>query len=243
MHNHRMMSQLSTPFSMGASFSAPETTASGIPRSSNARFFASSSDADKKEGDDAKTTDEADATATDETKTEDEAATEEEAVDEKEIELKQLKEKVSELEQRLLRSYAEQENIRSIAKRDVQSARDFSIKKFAKTLLDVSDNLSRALDAVPEELRKDTEHHAVLAALYEGIEMTENGLLKSFGQNGLTKFCEEPGDVFDPTKHEALFEYPDPEKEPGTVGQVMKVGFMLNSRVLRPAEVGIIKKA
>jgi len=150
-----------------------------------------------------------------------------------------MKAQIAELKDQLLRSLAEQENIRTIAKRDIQSARDFAIKKFAKSLLDVPDNLTRALDAVP----KDEQQSEVFMQLVEGIKMTEAGLTKAFGQNGLTKFCEEPGDVFDPTKHEALYEYPDPEKEPGTVGQIMKVGYLLNDRVLRPAEVGVVKKA
>merc|ERR1712137_1343150 len=140
------------------------------------------------------------------------------------------------------RSLAEQENTRRIAKRDVDSARQFAIKSFAKSLLDTSDNLSRALEAVPEDLRKDKENHPVLATLYEGIEMTDMGLTKAFETNGLVKYAEA-GDSFDPNLHDALFEYQDPNIEPGTVGQVMKKGFMLNDRVLRPAEVGVVKKA
>lgn len=153
----------------------------------------------------------------------------------------ELEEQVKELKDQLLRALAEQENTRTIARRDVAAAKDFSIKSFAKGLLDVSDNLSRALDAVPEDHRDNKEEHAVLATLYEGIQMTDAGLNKAFQMNGLTKFCKI-GDVFDPNLHEALYEYPDPTKEAGTVGQVMKLGFMLNKRVLRPAEVGIVKK-
>ena len=153
----------------------------------------------------------------------------------------QLEAELKMVKDQLLRSLAEQENTRRIAQRDVADARNFAVKSFAKALLEVSDNLSRALDVVPEEMRKDTENHATLATLYEGIEMTESGLLKAFESNGLKKFGT-PGEVFDPNQHEALYEYPDSEKEPGTVGQVIKVGFLLNDRVLRPAEVGVVKK-
>jgi molecular chaperone GrpE len=104
--------------------------------------------------------------------------------------------------------------------------------------LDVSDNLSRALESVPEE---EKEKNAVLSNLYEGIQMTQAGLLKAFEKNGLICYGEV-GDVFDPNKYEALFEYPDPEKKAGSVGQVMKKGFMLNDRVVRLAEVGVVKK-
>mmetsp|Transcript_28142 Transcript_28142/g.37521 ORF Transcript_28142/g.37521 Transcript_28142/m.37521 type:complete len:261 (-) Transcript_28142:6-788(-) len=153
----------------------------------------------------------------------------------------QLETQVKELKDQLLRSLAEQENTRRIAKRDVEAARNFAVSSFAKSLLDTSDNLSRALDAVPPEYRDDTENHPVLATLYEGIQMTDENLTKAFGKNGLVKFGAV-GESFDPNKHDALFEYPDESKEVGTIGQVMKVGFALNDRVLRPAEVGVVKK-
>jgi len=168
---------------------------------------------------------------TEETTTND--ASEEDKITKLETQIKDLKDQV-------LRSLAEQENVRSIAKRDVQNAKTFAITSFAKSLLDTSDNLSRALDAVPEELRHDHENQPVLANLYEGITMTEAGLNKAFNKNGLKKFGEK-GEKFDPNIHEALFEYPDPEGEVGNIGQVMKVGFMLNERVVRPAEVGVVK--
>lgn len=154
---------------------------------------------------------------------------------------------VKDLKDQLLRSYAEQENTRKISTRDVESARQYAIKSFAKALLEVSDNLTRALEAVPEDMRKNNNGsetnsaRAVLANLYEGIELTDRGLVKAFHANGLVRFGEV-GETFDPNKHDALFEFPDPEKKPGTVGQVMKPGFMLHSRVLRPAEVGVVKE-
>jgi len=153
----------------------------------------------------------------------------------------QLEAELREAKDALLRSLAEQENTRRIAKKDVADARNFAVKSFAKSLLDVSDNLHRALEAVPENMRNDTENHATLANLYEGIKMTEMGLTKAFEMNGLKTFGA-PGDAFDPNKHEALYEYPDSEKEAGTVGQLIKVGYTLNNRVLRPAEVGVVKK-
>ncbi len=157
-------------------------------------------------------------------------------------EVEKLEAQVKELKDQLLRSYAEQENIRRIAKTDVENARAFAISSFAKSLLDTSDNLTRALDAVPEEYRQDKENHAVLATLFEGIKMTDDGLTKAFAKNGLKKFGE-PGDKFDPNKHDALFEYVDDKMNAGTIGQVMKVGFSLKDRVIRPAEVGVIKSS
>ena len=154
----------------------------------------------------------------------------------------ELEKEVKDLKDKLLRSLAEQENTRTIAKRDVASAKSFAVTSFAKSLLDTSDNLSRAMESVPEEYRADTDNHPVLATLYEGIKMTDENLLKAFQKNGLVRYGAV-GDKFDPSEHDALFEYPDPNLEVGTVGQVMKAGFKLNDRVIRAAEVGVIKKA
>jgi molecular chaperone GrpE len=156
-----------------------------------------------------------------------------------------LQAKLKEIRDQLQRSLAEQENTRRIAHRDIDQARQFAIKSFAKSLLEVSDNLERALHAVPHDAieANDGEQDkkpSVLANLYQGIHLTEKELRKAFESNGLVKFGDV-GEVFDPNKHEALFEYPDAKLEAGTVGQVMKPGFMLNSRVLRPAEVGVVK--
>jgi molecular chaperone GrpE len=169
------------------------------------------------------------------------AATDEKPAVEEESREAKLQKEVKDLKDQLLRSLAEQQNTRRIAKEDVERARSFAIKSFAKSLLDTSDNLNLALNAVPEELRADAENHPVLVTLYEGIQMTETGLNKAFTMNGLLRYGEV-GEVFDPNKHEALYEYPDPSQTPGTVGQIMKTGFMLNQRVLRPAEVGVVKK-
>jgi len=153
----------------------------------------------------------------------------------------QLEAEIKKLKDQLLRTLADQENTRRIAHNDVSTAKKFAIKSFAKSLLDVSDNLERALQAIPDGMEQQKEDHPVLFNLYEGVKLTEDGLVKAFASNGLVRFGK-PGELFDPNKHEALYEYPDPTKKPGTVGQVMKSGFMLNDRVLRPAEVGVVKK-
>mmetsp|Transcript_4787 Transcript_4787/g.5540 ORF Transcript_4787/g.5540 Transcript_4787/m.5540 type:complete len:292 (+) Transcript_4787:293-1168(+) len=160
--------------------------------------------------------------------------------EDEETEEQKLQLQITTLKDQLLRALAEQENIRRIARRDVDNSKSYAVTSFAKSLLDTSDNLSRALEAVPEEHRGDGDN-SVLSNLYEGIQMTDSGLTKALLKNGLVKFGTV-GDVFDPNRHEALFEYVEEGKEAGTVGQVMKVGFELNKRVIRPAEVGIIKK-
>jgi len=150
-----------------------------------------------------------------------------------------LRDEIKILKDQLLRSLAEQENTRRIAKKDVESAKSFAITSFAKSLLETSDNLSRAMDSVPLEQR--TGGDPVLATLYEGIQMTDDGLTKALERNGLVKYGKV-GDVFDPNLYNALYEYEDEKGMAGTVGQVMKVGFKLKGRTIRPVECGVVKK-
>lgn len=153
----------------------------------------------------------------------------------------ELEAQIKELKDQLKYSLAEQQNIRFQAQRDVDSARQFAVSSFAKSLLETSDNLERAMAAVPESVREDRENHPDLCTLFQGIQMTEDILLKAFEKNGLKKFGIK-GEMFDPNRHNALFVYPDPNATPGSVGQVMKAGFMLHGRVIRPADVGVIEK-
>lgn len=144
---------------------------------------------------------------------------------------------ILELNDRVLRGLAEMENVRSIARRDVDNAREFGITSFAKGLLSVADNLGLALRAVPKER---IEADDVLRGLHSGVEATERELQKVLSQNGVVKFGAV-GDTFDPNRHQALFEAPDPSVEAGTVLDVTKTGYVIGERVLRPAEVGVSK--
>ena len=140
-----------------------------------------------------------------------------------------------ELKDQLIRAIAEQENTRRIASNDVSNAKRFASQGFAKSLLDVSDALGYALAAAEKD-------DATLATLVEGVEMTKTALHKAFGSQGVAEFGAVD-DAFDPALHEALFEMPDPDKAPGTVAQVVKTGFTLHGRVIRAAQVGVVKKA
>ncbi len=137
------------------------------------------------------------------------------------------------------------ENVRTIARRDMESAKQFALQSFAKQLLDVADNLGRALESVPQEILDNSEggrEGGLLATLVEGVAMTDTQLQKVFGANKIVKFGK-PGDTFDPHLHDALFEYEEAGREGGSVGQVLKTGYTLNGRVIRPAQVGTVKKS
>jgi molecular chaperone GrpE len=146
-----------------------------------------------------------------------------------------------------LLSLADQENLRQRNLRDIANAKDFAIQKFAKDLLDSLDILGMALNSVPNEFRekqtcleKDKNDIAEqLVTLYTGVGMTEKELNKTLKRYGIEE--DNPIDqAFDPNKHEAVFQAPMADKEPGTIFVVQKKGFLLKNRVLRPAQVGVV---
>jgi len=149
-----------------------------------------------------------------------------------------LQKEVKDLKDTVLRAYADEENTRRIAKRDVANATAFANEKFAKALLDVADNLERALSALPAEKKASIED-PTFKTLVEGIEMTEKQMQKVFQQFSVVKYGA-PGEAFNPELHDALFNIPDPSKEAGTLGQVLKSGYKLKDRVIRAAQVGTI---
>jgi molecular chaperone GrpE len=139
---------------------------------------------------------------------------------------------------RMLRTLAEMENLRKRTSREVADARTYGITGFARDVLDIADNLQRALDAVPAEARANAE--AGLKALIEGVELTERSLLNTLEKNGVKKF-DPAGGKFDPNFQQAMYEVPDTSVPAGTVVQVMQAGYMIGERVLRPALVGVSK--
>jgi len=137
------------------------------------------------------------------------------------------------------RSLAETENVRRRGQKQVEEAKIYAVQGFCKDLLEVADNLERAVDALDiNSLEKTAE----LKGLHEGISMTKLVLHKVFEKHGLKKVDPE-GEKFDPNLHEALMEIPkeNSKYEPGVVGVVMKTGYSLHGRPIRPAQVGVVK--
>jgi molecular chaperone GrpE len=139
---------------------------------------------------------------------------------------------------RMLRTLAEMENLRKRTSREVADARVYGITGFARDVLDIADNLQRALDALPYETRADADPG--LKALIEGVELTERSLLNALEKNGVKKF-DPAGEKFDPNFQQAMYEVPDPTVPSGTVVQVVQSGYMIGDRILRPALVGVSK--
>lgn len=144
----------------------------------------------------------------------------------------------AELRDRFLRLAAEMDNLRRRTERDVKDAKSYAVTAFARDMLAVSDNLRRAIDAVPAEAKEAAE--AGLTALIEGVEMTERAMLSTLERHGVRKI-EPEGQKFDPNFHQAMFEIPNPQVPNNTVVQVVQPGYTIGDRVLRPAMVGVAK--
>lgn len=143
-----------------------------------------------------------------------------------------------ELKDRVLRTLAEMENLRRRTEREVADARAYAVTNFARDLLNSADNIRRALESIPEADRASAD--GAFKAFIDGIELTERDLAKTLERHGV-KPIEPKGQRFDPNRHQAMFEVPDPEVPTGTVVQVMQAGYSIGDRVLRPALVGVAK--
>ncbi len=150
-----------------------------------------------------------------------------------------LEAKVVELRDQLLRAMAETENMRKRSERHVQDAHKFAVTGFARDILQVADNLERALDAVPEERRGE---HELLGTLAEGVQAVQASFVQVMEANHI-KRLDPVGEAFDPNLHEAMFEVPGTDLPNGTVAQVIQPGYQLHDRLLRPARVGVAKSA
>jgi molecular chaperone GrpE len=149
-----------------------------------------------------------------------------------------LQQENADLKDRLLRLAAEMENVRKRLGREIEDTRAYAITKFARDMLTATDSLSRALLVLPPETRDTAE--GPLKSLIDGIELTEREMQRLLAVHGV-KPIEAEGQKFDPHKHQAMFEVPDPTRPEGTVVQVVQAGYAIGDRVLRPAMVGVAK--
>ena len=148
-----------------------------------------------------------------------------------------LRDDLEKAQQEMLYAKAEVQNVRRRMEKDIQDARAYAATGFARDILSVADNLARALDHVPPEMREGDKLKGFLA----GIEATQRELDKVFALHGVTRIAAQ-GLPLDPHQHQAMLEIPSDEAEPGTVVQEMQAGYMIKDRLLRPAMVAVAKK-
>lgn len=148
---------------------------------------------------------------------------------------KTLEAELAEAKQAVLYAQAETQNVRRRMEKDAQDARAYAATGFARDVLSVADNLSRALETIPQELRDDDKFKGLVV----GLEATGREMEKVFERHGITRIASV-GEKLDPNKHQAMMEVPS-DLEPGTIVQEMQAGYMIRDRLLRAAMVGVAR--
>lgn len=151
--------------------------------------------------------------------------------------LARLSEELEAAKQDVLYAKAETQNVRRRLEKDIADARAYSATAFARDILSVADNLSRALESIPADLREDDRFRNLVT----GLEATGREIEKIFGNHGITRIAAR-GLPLDPHQHQAMMEVPSADAEPGTVLQELQAGYTIKDRLLRPAMVVVAKK-
>ena len=146
-----------------------------------------------------------------------------------------LEDKVKELEDKILRSAAEVENIRKRSEKERAEAYKIGISLFVKDFVPVLDNIKRALSTLKDA--DDVNYESFV----EGISATEKDIISLLEKHGIQQI-NPINEKFDPLFHEALFEAESDEHEPGFVTQVIEVGYVIDKRLIRAAKVGVSSK-
>ncbi len=152
--------------------------------------------------------------------------------------LESLRRDLDTAKQEVLYAQAETQNVRRRLEREKDEARAYAATGFARDILSVADNLTRAVQAIPESLRGDDS----MKGLVIGLEATQRELEKVFASHGITRIAAV-GLPLDPNQHQAMLEVPTAEHEPGTVVSEMQAGWMIKDRLLRAAMVAVAKAA
>ena len=161
-----------------------------------------------------------------------------EATDTADAQIAALEDALAAAQQEVLYAQAETQNVRRRMEKEAQDARAYAATGFARDVLSVSDNLSRALEAIPTEMRESE----AMKPLVIGLEATGRELDSVFAKNGITRIAAM-GMPLDPNQHQAMVEIPTTDAEPGTIVAEMQAGYMIKDRLLRPALVGVAKAA
>ena len=154
-------------------------------------------------------------------------------------ELETLRAEAADLRDRLLRALAELENTRRRAERERLDASQYAVTRFARDMLAIADNFSRALAACPPELREAADPQ--VKAVIDGVDVTERQLLATLENYGV-KMIDTSDGKFDPNFHQAVAEVPGEGKPPGSIVHVIQTGYTIGDRLLRPAMVTLARK-
>jgi len=167
----------------------------------------------------------------------DDKAPEEELSEEDAAQIKDLNEKIAEIQGKIDIAVKDAEQASKRYFQQTEDVAKYAHTKFAKDTLELADNLSRVATSVtPEQIAND----AALAEVIAEVKTVQGLLTQFYAKYGITQ--EDPvGKPFDPNQHEALFEVPLPHQATGTVAHVVQTGYLIHDRVLRAARVGVVR--
>ena len=157
-----------------------------------------------------------------------------ESQDEEKLEISP-EEKIKELEDKLLRTVAEMDNMRKRSDKERSEAYKIGASIFIKDMLPIIDNLQRALSSFVDDEGTDTQ------SFVDGTNAILRDFVSLLDKTGV-KTINPEGEKFDPNFHEAMFEAPSEDHEPGVIIQVIEHGYILENRLLRAAKVGVSSK-
>jgi molecular chaperone GrpE len=152
--------------------------------------------------------------------------------------LEALKAEVESLKDQRLRALAEAENVRRRADKEKAEASQYAVTKFARDMLGIADNFSRALAACPPAAREAADPQ--VKAVLDGVEATDRQLIATLERYGVKQV--DTSGKFDPNLHQAIAEVPGNGKPAGAIVDVVQAGFMIGDRLLRPAMVTVARR-
>jgi molecular chaperone GrpE len=150
-----------------------------------------------------------------------------------------LEAELAEMKERWMRAEAENANVRTRARKDVDDTRQYAVQKFATDVVEAAENLKRGIDSLPPP---SDDQPAIVAKVREGLEGVERSFVGTLERNGI-KQDDPVGQKFDPNLHQAMAEQESDLHPPGTVLQAWSKAWTLNGRLLRPAMVVVAKAA
>ena len=146
----------------------------------------------------------------------------------------ELKTKLKDAEDKLLRSLAENDNLRKRHYKEIEDNSKYEIKNLSLSLLNVADNLQRALESIPNSEASGLDDN-VIKNLVIGIKAVEKELIDSLEKHGVKRF-DSINQKFNPDIHQAVSKVHN-EKVDGMIVEEMQKGFKIGDRLLRPAMV------
>jgi molecular chaperone GrpE len=148
-----------------------------------------------------------------------------------------LEAELAEMKERWMRAEAENANVRTRARKDVDDTRQYAVQKFATDVVEAAENLKRGIDSLPPP---SDDQPAIVSKVREGLEGVERSFVGTLERNGI-KYHDPVGQPFDPNLHQAMAEQESDLHPPGTIIQAWSKAWTLNGRLLRPAMVVVAK--